>query len=145
MQNGQIIPQAIPLEGKLLIIKLQRKQEADEDLTLESPGVRQRVTELLINARKSLLWQSYAAIAISEAKVDNFLAQKVVENPNELSGARPAGAAMPEAANTGAANIANANTAVVNTNASTNTNATAANRPPANAAANRPVNANSRR
>ncbi|MGI8409280.1 MAG: SurA N-terminal domain-containing protein [Pyrinomonadaceae bacterium] len=144
MQNGQIIPQAIPLEGKLLIIKLQRKQETDEDLTLESPGVRQRVTELLINGRKSLLWQSYAAMAINEAKVENFLAQKVVENPNELSGARPAGAAIPEAANTnvGSANTTSNNMAVINSNAAANTNSAAANRPPANAPGNRPANAN---
>lgn len=95
MQNGQIVPQAIPIEGRVLIVKLQRKQEADEDLTLESPGVRQRVTELLINGRKSLLWQSYAAMAINEAKVENYLAKNVVDNPNELSGARPARAATP--------------------------------------------------
>ncbi len=99
MSPGQIIPQAIPLEGKLLIIKLQRKQERDEDLTLESPGVRQRVADLLVNARKNLLWQSYMAIATNEAKVENFLAKKVVDNPNELSGARPA---APPSANTNA-------------------------------------------
>lgn len=92
MTNGQVLPQAIPVEGKILILKLQRKQETDEDLTLESPGVRQRVTELLINARKDLLWQSYIAMAINEAKVENYLAKNVVDNPNELSGARPAGA-----------------------------------------------------
>ena len=127
MQNGQIIPQAIPLEGKILIIKLQRKQEKDEDLTLESPGMRQRVTEMLINARKNLLWQSYMAIAMNEAKVENFLAQKVISNPNELSGARPAGA------NTPAVN-ANTNTAApTNSNANTNVNVNAK---PANTAAN---------
>src|SRR5690606_38713118 len=64
MQNGQILRQAVRLQGRILIIKLQRKQETDEDLTLDSPGVRQQVTELLTNARKTLLWQSYAASAI---------------------------------------------------------------------------------
>ncbi len=121
LQNGQIVPAAIPLEGKLLVVKLQRKQEKDEDLTLESQGVRQRVTELLINARKSLLWQSYTAIALNEARVENLLARKVVENPNDLSGARPAGAVSP---------------APSNANANSNGNGTAnANRPNTNSAA----------
>ncbi|MDQ3086992.1 MAG: SurA N-terminal domain-containing protein, partial [Acidobacteriota bacterium] len=60
MQNGQVIPQAIPLEGKILIIKLQSKLEKDEDLTLESPKVRQQITDYLINQRKELLKQSFA-------------------------------------------------------------------------------------
>ena len=135
MQNGQIIPQAIPFEGRILIIKLQRKQEKDEDLTLESPGVRQRVTELLINARKSLLWQSYGVMALNEAKIENYLVKKIVDNPNELSGARPARAATPEpAANSNTA--ANGNTA---SNANTASNTAAANTGAANAAANKPA------
>lgn len=127
MQNGQIIPQAIPFQGKILIIKLQRKQEADEDRTLETPGVREEITKFLIDSRKQLLSQSYAAVAMNEAKVENFLAGKVVTNPNELSGARPASAVTP-AANTNA----NTNTATVNTN-SANANL------PANAKANAPA------
>lgn len=146
MQNGQVIPQAIPLEGKLLIIKLQRKQERDEDLTLESPGVRQRVTELLINARKDLLWQSYGAIAINEVKIENFLAQKIVENPNELSGARPAAPATPEQANTNtnanAAPASNANTNAANARPASNANAGTANNAATRPAGNSNANSN---
>ena len=144
MQNGQILPQALPLQGKVLIVKLQRKQETDEDLTLESPGVRQQVTELLTNARKSLLWQSYAATAINEAKIENVLATKIVANPNELSGARPAAAqqATPANSNTNANTEANANT---NANANSTASNKAANTPVANAntkAANTKANTN---
>jgi parvulin-like peptidyl-prolyl isomerase len=114
MQNGKIYPKALPLQGRILIVKLQRKQETDEDLTLDSPGVRQQVTELLTNARKALLWQSYAANAITEAKVENLLAAKIVANPNELSGARPASAAPANEGNTNA-----------NTNTNTGSNVTA--------------------
>ena len=144
MQNGQILPQALPLQGKVLIVKLQRKQETDEDLTLESPGVRQQVTELLTNARKSLLWQSYAATAFNEAKIENVLATKIVANPNELSGARPAAAqqATPANSNTNANTEANANT---NANANSTASNKAANTPVANAntkAANTKANTN---
>jgi parvulin-like peptidyl-prolyl isomerase len=146
MQNGQIFPAALPLEGRILIVKLQRKQERDEDLTLESPGVRQRVTELLINGRKGLLWQSYGAIAVNEAKVENYLAQKVVDNPNELSGARMAIPPTP-AANTASNSGSNANAASGNTANAAPTANSANSKPstPAAPAANRPANANSNR
>lgn len=119
MENGQIIPQAIPFQGKILIVKLQRKQETDEDRTLETPGVREEITKYLIDSRKQLLSQSYAAVAMNEAKIENYLAQKVITNPNELSGARPASAATP--ANTNA-NTATLNTNTANTNSAGNVN-----------------------
>ena len=144
MQNGQILRSIIPFEGRYLIVKLQRKQETDEDRTLETPGVRQEITDYLINSRKQLLAASYQAIAMNEAKIENFLAKKVVNNPNELSGARPA---MPAGANTNsttntnaAANVSNtgnaANTATSNSTANSSGNSArptpAANRPAAN-------------
>jgi peptidyl-prolyl cis-trans isomerase SurA len=128
---------AVPMQGKYFIIKLQERSDRDEDLTLESPGVRQQVVDSLINARKQLLVQSYAAVAMNEAKIENALAQKIVSNPNELSGARPAGPAATPSAN---ANVgANTNTATV-TNSAPNANASN-NARPANAPANRPANA----
>lgn len=119
MQNGSVFPGALPLDGRILIVKLLRKQEKDEDLTLESPQVRPRITELLTNARKNLLWQSYLALAMNEAKIENNLARKVVANPNELSGARPASQATPAPANANTEANSNAN-AAANTNASSN-------------------------
>jgi len=124
------VTNVIPLNGKGYIFKLQERIEKEETLTLESPGVRQQVTDLLVNNRKQLLAGSYQAIAMNEAKIENFLAKKVVENPNELSGARPAGAATPAAANANTAPPANADTAVANANTA-----------PANANAKPPVNA----
>ena len=76
MTNGQVVPQAIPFQGKILILKLQRKQETDEDRTLETPGVREEITKYLTDARKQLLSQSYAAVSLEEADIKNFLAQK---------------------------------------------------------------------
>lgn len=122
MQTGQIVPQVIPFEGRYLIIKLQRKQERDEDRTLESPGVRQEITDYLINARKQLLQASYQAIAMNEARIENNLARRVVENPNELSGARPASAETPANANSNStANTSSETPANANSNASANT------------------------
>jgi parvulin-like peptidyl-prolyl isomerase len=128
MQNGQIFPQLVPFEGRYVIVKLQRKQERDEDRTLETPGVRQEITDYLINSRKQLLAASYQAVAMNEAKIENFLAKKVVNNPNELSGARPA--VSPTAA------TSNSNVAVSNANVSNATNSASTNASTSNAAVN---------
>ncbi|MBL8181403.1 MAG: SurA N-terminal domain-containing protein [Blastocatellia bacterium] len=95
LEVGQVVN--VRSQGKLFILKLQERSDKDEALTLESPGVRQQVIESLGSSRKQLLAASYQAIAMNEAKIENYLAKKVVDNPNELSGARPAGASTPAA------------------------------------------------
>lgn len=122
------ITNAIPLNGKAYIFKLQERIEKDENLTLESPDVRPQINQLLVDNRKQLLAASYQAIAMAEAKIENYLAKKVVDNPNELSGARPAGAAP--AANTAANSNANSAPAA---NANANAAASANAKPAANA------------
>jgi parvulin-like peptidyl-prolyl isomerase len=121
-----------PMQGKFYILKLQDRSDKDEALTLESPGVRQQVTEQLVNSRKQLLAASFQAIAMNEAKIENFLAKKVVDNPNELSGARPAQPANANTAANSATNAAPANVTPTNTPAA---NAKPENKPAANAAA----------
>ena len=138
MQPGQIFPQLIPFEGRYLIVKLQRKQETDEARTLETPGVRQEITDFLINSRKQLLAASYQAIAMSEAKIENYLAKKVVDNPNELSGARPAppaNANAAPAANSAPAATTNAAPAAPANTSNAASNATGNARPATNAPA----------
>jgi hypothetical protein len=104
-------------------------------LTLESPGIRQQVTDSLINARKQLLVQSYSAIAMNEAKIVNNLAQKVVANPNELSGARPASADTPKPeSNTNTAGNTAANTNTATNTKAVNTNTKVETKPSANTA-----------
>ena len=113
---GQIT-NMVPANGKGYIFKLEERIEKDESQTLESPDVKPQINKMLVDNRKQLLAASYQAIAMNEAKIENFLAKKVVDNPNELSGARPAGAAnTAPAANTNAntAAPANANTAPAN-------------------------------
>lgn len=135
----------VPINGKGYIFKLQERIEKDETLTLESPDVRPQINKLLVDNRKQLLAASYQAIAMNDAKIENFLAKKVVDNPNELSGARPAGAVTPPAANTNSnvnAAPANANAAPANANsapANTKPVANAPAKPAANGAA-KPAN-----
>jgi parvulin-like peptidyl-prolyl isomerase len=125
-QAGQVT-KAVPINGKAYIFKLQERVEKEENLSLESPNVKPEITNMLVNNRKQLLAASYQAIAMNEAKIENLLAKKVVDNPNELSGARPA-----SSANTNSA-PANAATAPANTKAASSNAASAnANTPAAN-------------
>ena len=140
------ITNAVPIAGKAYIFKLQERVEKEENLTLENPQVRPQINEMLVNNRKQLLAASYQAIAMNEAKIENYLAKKVVDNPNELSGARPAPAANTNtatpAANTNAAPANAGNAAATATNANT-AGSTSSNAP--RPAANSNANANSRR
>jgi parvulin-like peptidyl-prolyl isomerase len=123
---GQILP--TPMQGKFYVFKLQERSDKDEEQTLETPGVRQDATNRLIESRKQLLAASYQTIAMNEAKIENNLAKRVVENPNELSGARPAGAANANVSTNANSNVPTNANAVANTNAAaTNANAKAAN------------------
>ncbi|MEZ5306590.1 MAG: SurA N-terminal domain-containing protein [Pyrinomonadaceae bacterium] len=121
----------VPIQGKFYIFKLKNRIEKDEDLTLESPGVKQQITETLTNTKKQLLAASYTAVAMNEAKVVNFLAQQIIDNPNELSGARPVtsddkkdDAAKTDESNSNTAD--NTNTGNTNTAVDSNSNANAA-------------------
>jgi parvulin-like peptidyl-prolyl isomerase len=140
------ITSPISIEGRAYIFKLLEKIEKDENLTLESPNVRPQINQLLVDNRKQLLAASYQAIAMNEAKIENFLAQKVVNNPNELSGARPAGSATANTASNANAAPANAPSANANAAATTNANAKPAGsanaKPAAGANANRAANDN---
>lgn len=113
----------VPLNNKAYIFKLQERVEKDENLTLDSQDVRPQINKLLVDNRKQLLAASYQAIAMNEAKIENYLAKKVVDNPNELSGTRPAGPVNANAeSNSNTSSGANYDTAAkpaVNANAST--------------------------
>lgn len=125
---GKIVP--IQLEGKYYFLKLVERSDKDEARTLETPGVRQEITDALTNGRKNLVSQAFIAQTMNEAKIDNLLLKKIIDNPNELSGARPA--VTPDAnANTSANANANANTAS-NANANANKGANANAKPAAN-------------
>ena len=75
--------------GRWYIFKLQDKRLQTENLTLESPGVRQQITQGLTNQRKQILNAALLEVAINEAKIVNNLASNMLNNPSNL-GLRPA-------------------------------------------------------
>lgn len=76
--------------GKWYIFKLAEKRLTTENLTLESPGVRQQITQGLTNERKQILNAALLDVAMNEAKINNNLAANMLNNPGNL-GLRPAG------------------------------------------------------
>lgn len=76
--------------GKWYIFKLAEKRLATENLTLESPGIRQQITQGLTNQRKQILNSALLETAINDAKIVNHLAANMLNNPSNL-GLRPAG------------------------------------------------------
>jgi peptidyl-prolyl cis-trans isomerase SurA len=77
------------VNGKWYIFKLAEKRLQTENLTLESPGVRQQITQALINQRKDILNAALLEGAMNEAKIVNNLANTMLNNPSNL-GLRPA-------------------------------------------------------
>jgi len=80
--------------GKWYIFKLAEKRTQTENLTLESPGVRQQITQVLTNQRKQILNAALLEVAINDARIVNNLAANMLNNPGNL-GLRPAGQATP--------------------------------------------------
>jgi parvulin-like peptidyl-prolyl isomerase len=91
--------------GRWYIFKLQEKHLQTENLTLESPGVRQQITVKLTDERKKILNTALLEVAIAEAKIVNNLAADMLTNPSNLGlrpastdAAKPASSATPAAA-----------------------------------------------
>lgn len=105
MQAGDITPPIKFPNGSWYIFKLTGKQLQNENLTLESPGVKDQIKDGLIGQRKQLLNAALLSVAMNEAKIENNLALNMLNSPSNLSGLRPAtnGAATAEATTSGAA------------------------------------------
>jgi peptidyl-prolyl cis-trans isomerase SurA len=89
MQVGDYTQPTRFSSGKWYIFKLAEKRLATENLTLESPGVRQQITQGLTNQRKQILNAALLEVAINEARITNNLAANMLNNPSNL-GLRPA-------------------------------------------------------
>ena len=91
----------VQFNGRWYIFKLKRKQLETENRTLESPGVRQEITEALRSQHQQLLNTALLEVAMRDAKIVNNVAAGMLSNPGNL-GLRPApaGAAPAPAAST---------------------------------------------
>ena len=89
MQTGDTTEPIRFSSGKWYVFKLAEKRLQTENLTLESPNVRQQITQALINQRKEILKAALLEVAMNEARIVNKLASTMLETPSNL-GLRPA-------------------------------------------------------
>jgi hypothetical protein len=75
--------------GKWYVFKLEEKRLSTENLTLESPGIRQQIAQALVKQRGDILNAALLEVATNEAKIVNNLASTMLNNPSNL-GLRPA-------------------------------------------------------
>lgn len=89
------------VNNRWYLFKLAEKRLQTENLTLESPNVRQQITQALTNQRKEILNAALLEVAMNEARVVNSLSANMLANPSNL-GLRPAslGTASSPAAST---------------------------------------------
>jgi parvulin-like peptidyl-prolyl isomerase len=150
-------------DGRISIFKITARRLQSENLTLDNPEVRKDATDYIVNQRKQIVNAALLEVAMREAKIENKLAESMLNSANSLSSLRPAGAAKPTPApsnstatqaspSTQAAPAANTNRATNTNNAAKpaaaspaaaphNTNAAAPARPATTPAA-RPANSN---
>lgn len=104
MQEGELTEPIKDQAGRWHIFKVTGKQTESRDRTLDE--VRKEINDAILAQRKQIADAALQARARDEAKIENFLAQRMLENPNSFGVLRPvpaagkAGAAASPAAST---------------------------------------------
>jgi parvulin-like peptidyl-prolyl isomerase len=97
MQPGDTTDPVRGPDGRWSIWKLASKRLQAENLTLDNPQVRQDAANLIVNQRRQILNAALLEVAMREAKIENKLAESMLNSAASLSSLRPAGAATPAA------------------------------------------------
>jgi hypothetical protein len=137
MQIGDITPPTKGSDGRWSVWKLTSRRLQSENLTLDRAEVRKDAADNIVDTRKQLVNAALLEVALREAKIENKLAESMLNSANSLSSLRPAGAAAKPAApaSSPAANSSPASSASPAATASS----------PAASQSPRPANANSAR
>lgn len=93
MKEGDITEPIKDSAGRWHIFKLTGKQTETRDRTIDDPSVRREISDAILNQRKQIVGSALQARARDEAKIDNLLAQRMIENPNSFGVLRPVPAA----------------------------------------------------
>lgn len=94
MQEGDYTEPIRDQAGRWHIFKVTQKRTESRDLTLNDPEVRKQISDFILNQRGQLLNAALLTRARDEAKIENYLAKRMVENPNSFGILRP----LPQAA-----------------------------------------------
>jgi hypothetical protein len=68
---------------------LTSKRLQDEKLTLDSPQVKSQISQLLTSKRKEVLNTALLSGAVHQVRIENYLAQRMLKNPDNFGSLRP--------------------------------------------------------
>ncbi|MFZ4794439.1 MAG: SurA N-terminal domain-containing protein [Blastocatellia bacterium] len=103
MSEGDILDPIKDTAGRWHLFKLTGKQTETRDRALEDPAVRKEISEAILSQRRQVVAAALQARARDEAKIENLLAQRMLDNPNSFGVLRPVPAAAGSSATPGAA------------------------------------------
>lgn len=93
MQEGDVTEPVKDSAGRWHIFKVTGKQTETRDRTMDDQSVRKEIYDAILNQRKQIADAALLARSRDEAKIENYLAQRMLENPNNFGVLRPAPAA----------------------------------------------------
>ncbi|HKE03032.1 MAG TPA: SurA N-terminal domain-containing protein [Blastocatellia bacterium] len=89
MQPGDTTEPIKDSAGRWHILKVTGKQTETRDRSLEDPSVRKEIQDTILEKRRQVLDLAIKARARDEAKIENFLSRRMLENPNSFGVLRP--------------------------------------------------------
>ena len=93
MEPGDVTEPIKDSAGRWHIFKVTGKQTETRDRAQDDPSVRKEIQDTILAQRKQVVDAAIQARARDEAKIENFLAQRLLENPNSFGVLRPVPAA----------------------------------------------------
>jgi len=87
MTEGQYT-EPIKTKGVWIIIKLTAKRTQEQKLTKDDANVRQQISQGLLNQRQQVLLGALETEAMSSARIENYLAKRIVDNPDTFGAMR---------------------------------------------------------
>ncbi len=93
MEPGDVSDPIKDSAGRWHIFKVTGKQTETRDRTMEDPSVRKEISDAILSQRRQVIDSAIQARARDEAKIENNLAQRMLENPNSFGVLRPVPAA----------------------------------------------------
>jgi parvulin-like peptidyl-prolyl isomerase len=106
MEPGDVTEPLKDTENRWHILKVTNKQTETRERKQDDPDVRKEIQDGILAQRKQVLDTAIQARARDEAKIENFLARRMLDNPNSFGVLRPM-----STANTGAASASPSPTA----------------------------------
>jgi peptidyl-prolyl cis-trans isomerase SurA len=106
MEPGDVTEPLKDTENRWHILKVTGKQTETRERKQDDPDVRKEIQDGILAQRKQVLDTAIQARARDEAKIENFLARRMLDNPNSFGVLRPT-----STANTGAASASPSPTA----------------------------------